>query len=58
MPLSNKKQYLLDGEPVTARELIGAASAIDDEFAADWMKSTSAAATILRNNGSEVSGAR
>ena len=48
------RKYLLDGEPVTSHGLISAASAIDDRFAADWLKSTSTAAVILRENGQEV----
>ena len=48
------KKYLLDGKPIDANGLIEAASAIDGRFHADWFKSTSAAATILRENGQEV----
>ena len=49
-----RKKYTIDGEPVTARELIRAAAHIDDAFAADWLKCTSEAARILRENGQEV----
>ncbi|MED5549757.1 MAG: hypothetical protein VX529_10395 [Pseudomonadota bacterium] len=48
------KKYLLDNEPVSARELIDAASHIDDEYAADCIKQTSVAARILRANGQDV----
>ncbi len=50
------KPYLLDGEPVTASELIAAAGKLHTQFAADWFKSTSVATSILRDNGQEVKG--
>lgn len=52
--MRNDKKYLLDGYPVTASQLIDAASDVDDHFASDWMKSTSVAARILRDNGQSV----
>ena len=50
----DEKKYLLDGEPVSSSGLIDAAASIDTQFAADWYKSTSAAAIILRENGQTV----
>ena len=50
----DKKKYLLDGEPVSGSELIDAAAYIDDEFDQFWLKSTSRAAQILRENGQTV----
>ena len=54
MPLSQSKKYLLDGEPTTSSEIIAAAAYINDRFNADWMKCTSDAARILRDNGQTV----
>ena len=48
------KKYLIDGNPVTAKELIVEACAWDDCFANDWLKETSVAANILRENGFRV----
>lgn len=48
------KKYRIDGEPVSARQLIKAAEALDEDFANDWMKQTSVAAHILRDNGHVV----
>lgn len=48
------KKYLLDGVPVSASQLISEASSIDERFNNDWLKSTSVAASILRENGQEV----
>lgn len=50
----DKLQYTLDGEPVSASDLIREASALNEAYAADWLKSTSEAARILRDNGSTV----
>ena len=49
-----RKKYLLDDEPVTASQLIDAAASINNTFQADWLKSTSAAGMILRENGQTV----
>ena len=57
MPLDNEKKYLLDGKPITARQLIDAAAYINPGFDNDWLKSTSVAATILRDNGQDVEAA-
>jgi hypothetical protein len=54
MPFSQEKKYLLDGDPLTASELIAAAAAINEPFAKDWFKQTSIAAHILRNNGHTI----
>lgn len=51
---TDQKKYLLDGEPVTYRELIQAAARINADFAADWFKQTSVAAQILRGVGYTV----
>ena len=45
------KPYLLDDEPVTAKELIDAAIKLDHSYALNWMRQTSVAAIILRSNG-------
>lgn len=47
----DKKIYLLDGEPVSARGLIKMARSIDSDFATNWLQQTSVAAGILRNSG-------
>lgn len=47
-------KYLLDGKPVSARDLIKAAERFNEDFAKDGFKTTSEAATILRQNGSRV----
>jgi len=52
--MMDNKKYLLDGEPISSSGLIDAASSISTWFAADWLKSTSVAATILRENGQTV----
>lgn len=54
MPLTQLKKYLIDGDPATASELIAAAACINISFAGDWLKSTSVAAAILRENGQTV----
>lgn len=54
MTISNDKQYLLNGQPVSARELIDAAAIEDDQFADGFIKSTSEAAHTLRRGGHEV----
>lgn len=48
------KPYLVDDEPFSARELIQLACKLDKEFAKDWLKRTSVAASILRENGYTV----
>ena len=48
------QKYLLDGMPISARGLIAEAALLDDKFDADWMKSTSRAAGILRSWGYSV----
>jgi hypothetical protein len=47
-------QYTLDGEPISARGLIHAASELDDGYGADGLKTTSAAARVLRDHGHSV----
>lgn len=54
MAFSDKKEYLIDDKPVSARELIDAAGEISEEFLNNWCKRTSEAAEILRNDGSVV----
>ena len=46
--------YKIDGEPVSARRLIELAGSIDERFSRDWLKQTSVAARILRDNGHTV----
>lgn len=50
----DEKKYSIDGEPASARDLIHAAEALDAEFGADGLTSTSQAARILRDHGHEV----
>jgi len=50
----NKKPYMINETPVTARELMNEAAAIDLRFNNDCLKSTSRAATILREVGYTV----
>ncbi len=49
------KPYMIDDEPVSAKELIDAASVLDKEFAREFLKRTSVAAGILRQHGHTVS---
>lgn len=51
MALDDTKKYRINGEPVTAHRLIAEAACIDDGFDNDWLKSTSRAASILREYG-------
>lgn len=51
----SEKQYLMNGEPASANDLIEEASACCEKFNRDWLKSTSRAASILRKNGYTVS---
>ena len=48
------RKYTIDGTPASAREIIQAAKEIDSSFGSDGFLSTSAAASILRRNGSTV----
>lgn len=50
----DEKKYTLDGEPVSATELIQAAIELDQEFDDSGFHQTSVAAGILRENGHEV----
>ena len=52
--MTKRKRYLLDDEPVTASQLMAAAASIDAKFQSDWLKTTSLAAAILRENGQTV----
>jgi len=54
----DKKKYLLDGEPISGSDLIDTAASIDEAFDRDWLKSTSRAAAILRENGQTVEEAK
>ena len=54
MATLRRRKYLLDGEPISASGLIDAAASVDAAFAADWLKSTAAAAAILRANDQKV----
>ena len=47
----NEKQYLINDEPASARDIIHLADELDDNFKNDWLKQTSVAANILRKNG-------
>lgn len=48
------KKYRIDGDPVTASELINSAAVINGRFAEGWLKETSVAANILRAAGHVV----
>jgi len=47
----NEKQYLIDGEPASANDIIRAAKELDSDYGADGICQTSVAAGILRRNG-------
>lgn len=47
-------KYLLDDEPISARNLIKLAGVLDQNFANDWLRQTSVAASIIRNHGYTV----
>jgi len=51
----DKKEYRLDGTPISAMNLILEAGTIDKEFKEDWLQTTSVAARILRSHGHKVS---
>ncbi len=55
MPLSSERKYDVDGQRLTAHELIAEAANMDREFANRFIKSTSRAAAILREFRIEVS---
>ena len=46
----DKKIYLIDSEPASARDVINLASQYDDDFAKEFIKQSSVAANILRKN--------
>jgi hypothetical protein len=50
----NDKQYAIDGNPASAREIIKQAEYYDDDFAKDWCKQTSVASAILKANRHRV----
>ena len=50
----DEKMYLLNGSPVSARDLIQAALDTDPSFKDSWFKTTSMAAMVLRKQGSTV----
>jgi len=50
----DNKQYTIDGEPVSAAELIDRAGELNDIFEYGQIKFTSVAAAILRKNGLRV----
>jgi hypothetical protein len=50
----HKKQYLIDGEPASALDIIKMASDYDCHFGDDGLKQTSVAAGILRRNGHTI----
>ena len=47
-------RYTLDGHPVSAKDLMSAAAALDQRYADDWLQMTSTAASILRREGHDV----
>ena len=54
MPMTDKKIYMIDDEPVSPKELIEQAEALDEAFSNDWLKQVSVAANILRDSGYSV----
>ena len=46
----DEKEYLIDGEPASARDIIKLARQYDDDFANQCIQQTSVAANILRSN--------
>ena len=48
------KQYTIDGNPASAREIIQAARDLDSSFGRDGLLCTSEAASVLRRNGQTV----
>lgn len=50
----SRNKYTIDGVPVSPRELMDEAAAMDQCFDRDPIKTTSRAANILRDNGCEV----
>lgn len=54
MAMTTRKIYLLDGRPVSPKELIDRASEIDPPFNVLYMKTTSRAAVILQKYGHKV----
>lgn len=50
----DEKKYHIDGEPVSATEIIQRARDLDAEYDAAFMQSTSRGAAILRREGHTV----
>jgi hypothetical protein len=50
----DKEKYLLNGTPISAKELIKEAQFFDDDFKASAILQTSVAARILREHGYTV----
>lgn len=51
----DEKQYTIDNEPASARDLIKAAKALDSNYGTEFMIcTTSQAAKVLRDNGHTV----
>ena len=51
----DEKQYMIDNEPASARDLIKAAKRLDNEYGTEFaICTTSQAAKILRDNGHTV----
>ena len=52
--MNEERKYLVNRIPMTFKDLIHEAEEYDEDFANDWLKSTSEAAKILRQNGISV----
>ena len=52
--MMESKRYLLDGDPVSARDLIEHAKMLDPEYGKDGWFMTSGAAELLRREGHTV----
>ena len=50
----DEKKYLMNGEPVSARQIILEAKTLDSDYGADGFCFTSEAAQVLRVHGYEV----
>lgn len=54
MSTMKNKKYRIDGEPASADDILRMAENYSEKFANDWLKMTSVAAGILRENGHVV----
>ena len=50
----NKKEYMIDDEPASARDIIMAAKELDSSYGSDGICQTSVAASVLRQHGHTI----